>query len=121
MVEFHPIAGIFDKPGEAMELPIRYPYFPTGEPLFFEEDGTYADRSAKLEHRATYSWPHPTSNVISALIDSGLHIEFFHEFPFSVEPWWSPLMEEAATDTFRLIKHGDSIPLMFSIKATKLA
>ncbi len=119
LVEFHPIAGIFDVTPELAELRVRWPYFTPPEPLRFEEDGTYADRDAKLEHRATYSWPHPTSEVVTALIDAGLRIEFLHEFPFTVEPWWSPHMEEVADQTYRLIEHDGSLPLMYSIKATK--
>jgi SAM-dependent methyltransferase len=120
MVEFHPIAGIFDKPGGVTELIVRYPYFTTSEPLMFADDGTYADRNAKLQNRVTYSWPHPTSEVITALIDAGLRIDFFHEFQFSTEQVF-PFMEETARDTLRLTKHGESIPLMYSIKATKPA
>lgn len=118
LVEFHPIAGIFDKPEGVTELIVRYPYFTTSEPLSFDDDGTYADRAAKLQNRVTYSWPHPTSEVISALIDAGLRIDFFHEFPFTVEQVF-PFMEETAEHTFRLTTHDGSIPLMYSIKATK--
>ena len=119
-VEFHPIVGIFDDAPGVTDLHVRYPYFPTDEPLRFEEDGTYADRAAKLAHRVTYSWPHPVSEVTTALIDAGLRIDFVHEFPFTVEPWF-PFMEQTAERTFRLTKHDGSLPMLFSIKATKAA
>ena len=118
VVEFHPIAGIFDKPEGVTALIVRYPYFTTSEPLMFDDDGTYADRAAKLQNRVTCSWPHPTSAVITALIAAGLRLDWFHEFPFTVEQVF-PFMEQTARDTYRLTKHGESIPLMYSIKATK--
>jgi ubiquinone/menaquinone biosynthesis C-methylase UbiE len=118
VVEFHPVAGIFDKPEGVTELIVRYPYFTTSEPLMFDDDGTYADRDAKLEHRLTYSWPHPVSDVVTALINAGLRIEFLHEFPCTTEQVF-PFMEETPEHTFRLTKHDGSVPLMYSIKATK--
>ena len=118
MVEFHPIVGVFDSDPVVTDLQVRYPYFPTPEPLRFDDDGTYADRSAKLEHRVTYSWPHPVSEVVTALIDAGLRIEFFHEFPFTTESWF-PFMEEVGERCYRLAKHDGSVPLLYSIKATK--
>jgi SAM-dependent methyltransferase len=119
LVEFHPIAGIFENGAGITELRVRYPYFPTGGPLRFDDAGTYADRSVTLRNPVTYSWPHPTSEVVSALIDAGLRIESFHEFPFSTERWF-PFMEEVAPHTFRLTEHDGSVPFLYSVKATKV-
>lgn len=118
IVEFHPFAQVFDDSPAVTDLHVRYSYFPLGEPLHFDDDGTYADMDAKLEHRGTYEWLHPISEVISALIDAGLRIEFVHEFPFST---WAflPITKEVEDGTVRLTKHDGSVPLLYSIKATK--
>ena len=118
IVEFHPFAQVFDDAPGVMDLHVRYPYFPLGRPLHFDEDGTYADLNAKLEHRGTYEWSHPVSEVLSALIDAGLRIEFLHEFPFSTGTFL-PLTKQMEDDTVRLTKHDGSVPLLYSIKATK--
>ena len=118
MVEFHPMSGVFADGPEATDLTVHYPYFPTGDPVRTEDDGTYADREARVENRLNYSWPHPTSEVISALIDAGLRIEFFHEFPFTTEPLW-PFTETKPDGTVRLTKHDGSVPLLYSVKAKK--
>ena len=118
IVEFHPFAGIFDHEPEQTDLRVRYPYFRTEEPLRFEEDGTYADRDAKIVHRLTYSWLHPLGDIVTALIDAGLRIEFLHEFPFMTEQML-PCMEATADGAWRLTKHDGSVPLLYSIKATK--
>jgi SAM-dependent methyltransferase len=120
MVEFHPICGIFDDDPAVTDLHILYPYFNSGEPIRTEEDGTYADRSAKVTNRLNYSWPHPTSEVITSLIEAGLQIEFFHEFPVTTEHWF-PFMEVLGERGWRLTKHDGSVPLMYSVKATKPA
>ena len=118
IVEFHPFAWVFDDAPDVTDLHVRYPYFPTGEPLRFEIEGTYADRSAAVEHRVSYSWPHPLGDIVTALIDAGLRLEFLHEFPFSTFQF-VPFMEKTGEHTVRLTKHDGCVPLLFSIKATK--
>lgn len=120
MFEFHPLLGIFDKPEGVTDLFVRYPYFAPPTPLVFEDDGSYADRSATLVHRRTYTWPHPVSELITSLIAAGLRLDWFHEFPFTVERFF-PFMEAMEGDAFRLTKHDGSVPLMYSVKATKPA
>ena len=121
MVEFHAMAGIFEWGEQVQDLEVRYPYFPTRDPLRFEDDGSYADRSAQLQNKLTYSWPHPPSEVVTSLIQAGLRIELLHEFPFSIEKFFpnSELMEERADGLFYLTKYDGSIPLMYSVKARK--
>jgi hypothetical protein len=118
MVEFHPIAGIFDSEPGVTDLAVRYPYFPDAEPLRFEEDGSYADRSASLENRVTYSWPHPISEVVTSLIEVGLRIEFLHEFQFSAEQMFST-MQRGTDGYWRLAAKGASLPLLYSLRATQ--
>jgi 2-polyprenyl-3-methyl-5-hydroxy-6-metoxy-1,4-benzoquinol methylase len=122
VAEFHPIVNIFDDDPAVTELRVRWPYFQGEEPLRWEGYGTYVDRTIPLEHNLTYEWPHPTSQVLTALIDAGLRIEFFHEFPFT--PWAQlpSLMEWHDADRYnRLKEHDGSLPLIYSIRATKPA
>lgn len=118
ILEFHPFAGIFDDDPGVTDLVVRYPYFRPDEPLRFDEDGTYADLNAKLRHRVTYEWTHPISEVVTSLIEAGLRIEFLHEFPFS-DFRALPVVQYAPDGTARLAKHDGSVPLLYSIKATK--
>jgi SAM-dependent methyltransferase len=117
IAEFHPFCSVFHNEDADSGLEVRYPYF-EGEALRFEEDGTYADREAKLENRVTYSWPFTIGGVVTSLIDAGLRVEFLHEHPFTVEQFW-PLMEEVAQRKWALRRYGESIPLTFSLKATR--
>ncbi|MDO8615960.1 MAG: methyltransferase domain-containing protein [Dehalococcoidia bacterium] len=117
-VEFHAMAGTLEWGDQVQDLDVRYPYFPITEPLRFDDDGSYADRQARLENRVTYSWPHPPGEVVTTLAEAGLRIEFLHEFPFSIERFF-PFMEERADGMLHLTKYDGSIPLMYSVKATK--
>ncbi|MDP3768742.1 MAG: class I SAM-dependent methyltransferase [Dehalococcoidia bacterium] len=118
IAEFHPFAGVFDGAKDVDDLRVRNPYFPTEKPLRFEDIGTYTDRGGKLQNSVTYEWAHPVSDVVTALVDAGLRIEFFHEFPYT--PWsYLPFKEHAGDGMFRLAKHDGCVPLVYSIKATK--
>lgn len=118
IAEFHPFAAIFDDDPE--ELRVRYPYFPTGEPLVFDGVGTYTDRETRLVNDRTYEFPFTLSDVITSLVDAGLRIEFMHEFPFSVAQFL-PFTREIRRHEVRLRRHDGSVPLMFSVRASKPA
>ncbi|MDP9238190.1 MAG: methyltransferase domain-containing protein [Chloroflexota bacterium] len=120
IAEFHPVAWVFDDSASVTDLNVKYPYFPTPEPLKFEEDGTYADRTANLQHRTTYSFSHSLGEIVTALIDAGLRIEHLHEFPFSTYQFL-PFTERREDRKVYLTKHDGCVPLLYSIKATKPA
>ena len=86
----HPMLYCIDE--DAPELIVRYPYFPDGRALAWDDASTYVGEGT-VEHARTYEWPHPLSEVVSALLDAGLRIELFHEE--QVLPWrFSPQMVE---------------------------
>jgi ubiquinone/menaquinone biosynthesis C-methylase UbiE len=113
MVEFHPVAFMFDDDFKKLQ----FSYFKSEEPIKETVTGTYADRNADI-NEVQYSWNHSLSEVINSLTGSSLQIEFLNEFPFSVyncflntvkgnDGWW------------RIKGLEDIIPMMYSIKAVK--
>jgi SAM-dependent methyltransferase len=120
IAEFHPVTMIFDDARNADDLRVKYPYFPSAEPLRFDDWGDYTDRNVKLAASTAYEFLHPVGDVVSALINAGLRIEHLHEFPFSTYQFLS-FTEERANGTVHLTKHDGSVPLLYSIKASKLA
>lgn len=110
--EYHPTAMIFDD--ESEQPAIKYSYFHNAEPLIFDSEGSYADGTANTHNNKTYEWNHSLGDIINALINVGLRIEFLHEFSmtnFHAFPW---------------LKGGDNqqwyfegLPLMFSLKAQR--
>jgi SAM-dependent methyltransferase len=114
--EFHPAAYIFDEK-ETSGPVIRFPYFNTREPIRFENEGTYADSGADIKNESC-DWPHGLGEIVNALIDAGLRIEFLHEFPYTTyksHPW----LTQGADGLWRYEGVPNSIPLMFSIRATR--
>jgi hypothetical protein len=120
IVEFHPVAWVFDDSPGVDDLYVKYPMF-ANEPVTSENDGTYASKpGVVMENRRTYDFPFSVGEVVSNLIDAGLRIEHLHEFPFSTYQFL-PFTERRADGKVYLTKHDGSIPLLFSIKATKAA
>jgi 2-polyprenyl-3-methyl-5-hydroxy-6-metoxy-1,4-benzoquinol methylase len=118
IAEIHPFAMIFDNDKDVKDFKIKYPYFHDAQPLRFEVEGSYADTSAEIKQKVDYEWVYTIGDVITALAQAGLRIEFLHEWPF-VEYQMLGLTEKTAAGDWRLTQHAASVPLMFSLKATK--
>jgi len=117
--EGHPFAYVFDDEPDEPVLKVRYPYFQGKKPLRFQTDASYASaKGEKMEEKTAYEWNHSLSKIINALIGVGLRIEYLHEFPYAA--WKAlPFMIEEAHEKWVLPEFKDSIPLSFSIKASK--
>jgi 2-polyprenyl-3-methyl-5-hydroxy-6-metoxy-1,4-benzoquinol methylase len=118
IAESHPFNVVFENERNTTQLKVRYSYFHAPQPTKWEGEGTYADKDARVIN-PTFEWTHPLSDIINALISAGLKIEFLHEFPYCGEDHF-PFMEKGQDGWWRLKDGKETIPLMFSLKATKL-
>lgn len=116
----HPAGHVHVDPpeGSTESLPVlRYRYF-GGQPDVLDEQGDYTDPDAVVEHSVTWEWTHPISDVVSALLDAGLRLDFFHEHDRI--PW---RMFEALTQDADALWGWPGerfLPLGYSIGATRL-
>ncbi len=113
MAEFHPIIWMFDYlKGQPV---IKYGYM-QDEVIYEEYEGTYADTSSKMISKE-YAWNHGLSEVINALTQAGLHIDYLNEYdesPYNI----LPDLVETKSGNFEL--KDKLYPLIFELKATKL-
>ena len=120
IAEIHPFLYVFDErnAGSIAELRVSYPYFHQPEPTAWPVEGSYADPTARIGAMTEYGWFFSLSDVINALIDAGLTIEFVREYPFCCfkalpflerhdDGWWHP------PDGQRLL------PMTFTLRARK--
>ncbi|HLJ61356.1 MAG TPA: class I SAM-dependent methyltransferase [bacterium] len=117
IIEGHPFAMVFDETREDGELRPRYPYFSSAEPERSTGRGSYAAPDAPIDS-LTYQWVHPLADIVGALARAGLRIETFEEYPYvgwAMFPW----MEERPNGTWHLPSGARSVPLMFSLTASK--
>lgn len=114
LAEIHPLAVAIGDGVEGDRFRLTFPYFPQPEPLYCEPGETYTDGGNT--GTGSYEWPYHIGQVVTALCDAGLRIEFLHEHPCCCYPclpemrqddnglWWRP--------------HND-LPLLFSLRARK--
>ena len=120
IVESHPFTDMIDYEIKD-NLILKYPYTSkNGEPLKFEEDGTYTDaeEGTILENKTGYGWTHSFSYIINSLLSAGLQIEYVHEFPYGFFAK-HPDMKKDEDGFWRFQTIKQEIPLIFSIKARK--
>jgi len=115
IVEIHPFIHAFDNSTGITELKVAQSYFQTSGPIHWEPEGDYADPNAKVIH-GSFEWIHTMGDILNALVNAGLTIEFLHEFPL-LSYCNYPFMEQDENGWWHI--KGDKIPLTFSIKAIK--
>lgn len=78
IVDFHPAFMVFDHDNHK----IAYDYFHSSEPVMEEIQGTYANRESAIKSKE-YFWSHSLHQTMNALLDQGLKLKAFEEYPFS--------------------------------------
>lgn len=112
IVEFHPILWMFDYVDGKPKMKYHY----NQDKVIYEEyEGTYADTSSKMISKE-YGWNHGLSEVINALIEAGLQIDYLNEYdesPYDVFP------DLVKLDNGMYKMKEQLFPMLFEIKATK--
>ena len=112
MVEFHPIVWMFDYTKEPPTMTYGYMQ---DEVIYEEYEGTYANESSKMVSKE-YGWNHGLGEIISALTEAGLQLEYLkehYESPYDVLP------DLIKKDSNMYVTKDKLYPLIFTIKATK--
>ena len=116
----HPLANIFYNEPDATDLHVAYPYFHQDAPEVYECTGSYAtDPDVDLRY-TEYEWSHSLGEIVNALLDAGLRLQFLHEYPFGFYQH-HPLMVREEDGRWWFREHQESVPLIFSIRAIKPA
>ena len=122
--DVHPVTQTLDDESAAGELRVIYPYFEASRPQHWTGGEDYADDSASLEHQDSFEWNHGIGEIVTAVIDAGMQVEFLHEQDWTVYralPW---LIETERGIWHLPVSDGEPdrrLPLMFSLDATKRA
>jgi SAM-dependent methyltransferase len=112
--EFHPFADVFAHES----LVADHDYFTKPGGTRYDKAGTYVDWDAETTANANYEWTHPLGSVVTALIDAGLRLDLLHEHDHTLFERW-PFLERRDDGTYRLPHGFPTLPLMYSLKATK--
>lgn len=113
IAEFHPIVWMFDYLDDKQIM--KYGYMQS-DVIYEEYEGTYANQDSKMISKE-YGWNHGLGDVVSALTEAGLHLEYLKEFnesPYDVLP------NLVQTDSGMFVTKDKFYPLIFTIKAIKI-
>src|SRR5687768_5568939 len=112
MAEFHPVVWMLDEDFEK----VKY-YYHNQELIDIDAQGTYANLDADIQGKE-YSWNHSISEVLNALINQGLRLDFFKEYSYSPYPCFKNIVQ-GADGNWRVKGLEDKIPMVYSLKALK--
>ena len=117
LAEAHPYAGALH-PVEGCPPSHLHQIEPYGGGAQTEwnEPGTYADPDAPTVNNQQYEWRHGLGEIISAVTQAGLRVDWVHERDVLVWPMW-PTTEQGEDGLWR--QPGSTLPLSFSLRATK--
>lgn len=116
IIDGHPAGDMFVA-DSAGRLGVEYGYFNTG-PARYENEHSYVESHEPLTSPTTYQWEHSLGEIVTALAEAGLKIQFLHEFPFAMYQRIST-MQADADGWWRLPDDKIEIPFLFSLMATK--
>jgi SAM-dependent methyltransferase len=112
LVDGHPFGQVLD---DATGTTVSYDYFDDG-PQVLEHPWSYTG-GAPLEHQRQVQYQHPLGQVLTAVADAGLRIEFLHEHDFDSFQRFESL-ERQDDGTYRLPPGQPRIPMLLSLRAS---
>ncbi len=93
---------------------------PKDKPISEDVPLTYTGASDVLENKRTFSWIHPLSDILNAIIGTGMALEWLNEH--TALTWMLfPTMSESEDGLYRLPPDQPQLPLAFSLLARRLA
>jgi SAM-dependent methyltransferase len=113
VMDSHPFYMIWDE-DRLPELACKYPYF-LKRPDREEWIGGYASES---KPGANYSWMYTVGEIVTALSQAGLHIEWFHEFDWLFFQLSAQRQQRDERGGWTFPEHKEKLPYTFSLKAT---
>ncbi|WP_093264712.1 class I SAM-dependent methyltransferase [Saccharopolyspora shandongensis] len=111
LVELHPFSDVLGEDGRAVE----HDYFDT-RGLHIDHPHTYTGGPA-LTHTRSVQWHHPLGEVLTALANAGLRLDFLHEHDVTLFQRF-PVLEQRG-DEFRFPEGHARVPLLYSLRATR--
>lgn len=110
--EFHPVVWMMDYEFSKID----YSYFNI-EPIIEEEPGTYTNPEAPIKNKE-FSWNHPISEVVGALLKQGLNLKELNEFDYSPYPCFKNLLK-LEDKKYQIKGLEGKLPMVYSLLMNK--
>lgn len=114
LVEAHPFSGVLD---DQTGLVISRDYF-DDTPRLESCPYTYTDGDAELAHPTQVEFPHTMGEILTALTQAGLRLEFLHEHDFDLFARFESL-HRTEDGTWRFPPGRPRVPMLYSLHASR--
>lgn len=115
IMDAHPLLYTFDERGQWNFI---LSYFHREAPIIWDDEGPdYMDGNYTVKN-PSYEWQWAVSDIINAVINAGLQLEFFHEFCAAADPIY-PEMVQREDGLYVFPNMPVDLPVLFSLKARK--
>ncbi len=112
LAEFHPVVWMFDDTFTR----IAWPW--SGGPIRETSSGSYAAPDADVELKSI-GWNHGTADVLGALLRAGMRLDAYTEHRWTGFPCFTGCVE-FEPGRYRIGSLGDTIPLVYALRATRV-
>ena len=114
----HPMLHMIEEKDGRLEILFDW-RTPEDAPIIDTHDYSYAGDGTEIVNARAFEWNHPLSDIIGALAEHGLRLEFLHEHDRIP---WKAFASMVATGDRMFVQAPDQIklPLAFSLKSVKL-
>jgi SAM-dependent methyltransferase len=118
LIEQHPFIAAMKEETPGNIVPFFDWRTPPDRPIVTDLPMSYNNDPSRLRHSRLHEWNHPLSDIIGALKNAGLRLEFLHEH--EVIPWRRFSTMVPVSDRFYALPAAAArMPLSFSLKASK--
>ncbi len=118
LADGHPILDMITERDDRLDFAFDW-RTPQDAPIIETVEQSYAVDGTRIDNNRTYTWNHPLSDIIGALSERGLRLEFLHEH--EAIPWQAFPSMVATGDRMFVQQPGQTkLPLAFSLKAVKI-
>jgi SAM-dependent methyltransferase len=112
VLDSHPVFMMWDEK-KLPDLEVKYPYFQKKA----DQDGWIGGYASPGKPAVNYSWMYTLGEIVTALSEAGLHIEWLHEFDWLFYEVSKKQVKDA-DGNYVFPEHLESLPYTFSLKAT---
>lgn len=113
VLDSHPFYMLFDEE-KLPELEIKYPYFLKNTDM----DGWIGGYAGESKAATNYSWMYTMGEIVTALSQAGLHVEWLHEYDWLYYQLSAGRHEGVGNGRWRFPEHAGKLPYTFSLRAT---
>ncbi len=113
VLDGHPFFMVWDEE-KLPDLVVKYPYFQKTA----DQDEWIGGYAAKPKNAVNYAWMYTIGEIINALSQAGLHIEWFHEFDWLYYELSQEKQSKNRDGKWVYPEYRGGLPFTFSLKAT---